>query len=62
MRPDPLTAETTAAPSRRRLTRADVMTAREVAELLELPVSTVYEFARLGVLPCARTDGAVRAR
>ena len=37
MRPDPLTAETTAAPSRPRLTRADVMTTTEVAELLDLP-------------------------
>lgn len=47
-------------PSRRRLTRADVMTAREVAELLDLPVSTVYEFARRGILPCSRLGRAVR--
>lgn len=36
------------------------MTAREVAELLDLPVSTVYEFARRGILPCARLGRAVR--
>ncbi len=47
-------------PPRRRLTRADVMTAREVAELLDLPVSTVYEFARRGILPCSRLGRAVR--
>ena len=33
------------------LTRADVMNAREVAALLGLPASTVYELARRGVLP-----------
>ncbi len=33
------------------LTRADVMSAREVAALLDLPTSTVYELARRGVLP-----------
>ena len=33
------------------LTRADVMSAREVAALLGLPTSTVYELARRGVLP-----------
>ena len=33
------------------LTRADVMSAREVAALLGLPASTVYELARRGVLP-----------
>lgn len=36
------------------------MTAREVAELLDLPVSTVYEFARRGILPCSRLGRAVR--
>jgi excisionase family DNA binding protein len=30
------------------------MTAREVAELLRIPTSTVYEFAREGVLPASR--------
>lgn len=36
------------------LTREEVMTAREVAELLALPVSTVYELARRGDLPACR--------
>lgn len=36
------------------LTRDEVMTAREVAELLRLPTSTVYELARKGVLPASR--------
>ena len=36
------------------LTRDEVMTAREVAELLRMPVSTVYELARKGVLPANR--------
>lgn len=36
------------------------MTAREVAELLDLPLSTVYELARRGILPCSRLGRAVR--
>jgi excisionase family DNA binding protein len=36
------------------LTRDEVMTAREVAELLRIPTSTVYELARRGVLPASR--------
>ena len=36
------------------LTRDDVMTAREVAELLRMPTSTVYELARRGQLPARR--------
>jgi excisionase family DNA binding protein len=36
------------------LTREDVMTAGEVAELLGLPVSTVYHLARQGMLPACR--------
>ncbi len=44
-----------ASPSRRvGLTRDEVMTAREVSELLALPVSTVYELARRGELPACR--------
>lgn len=39
---------------RRGLTRDEVLTAREVAELLALPVSTVYELARRGELPACR--------
>lgn len=36
------------------LTRYEVMTAREVAELLKVPVSTIYELARRGELPASR--------
>ncbi len=36
------------------LTRDEVMTAREVADLLRMPTSTVYELARKGVLPARR--------
>jgi excisionase family DNA binding protein len=45
---------------RRHITRADVMTATEVAGLLALPKSTVYELARRGELPCARLGRTVR--
>lgn len=38
----------------RALTRDEVMTASEVADLLHLPVSTVYELARRGQLPACR--------
>jgi excisionase family DNA binding protein len=37
-----------------RVTREDVMTASQVAELLQLPVSTVYYLARRGELPGRR--------
>jgi excisionase family DNA binding protein len=36
------------------LTRDQVMTAAEVAELLHLPVSTIYFLARRGKLPASR--------
>lgn len=36
------------------LTRDEVMTASEVADLLHLPVSTVYHLARQGQLPASR--------
>lgn len=36
------------------LTRDEVMTAREVAELLKMPVSTIYELSRRGELPARR--------
>ena len=36
------------------LTRDEVMTASEVADLLHLPVSTVYYLARRGELPARR--------
>lgn len=42
------------APARPRLTRDEVMTAGEVAELLHLPVSTVYYLARRGEIPACR--------
>lgn len=51
---------TTRPPSRRRLTREDVMTAAEVAVVIALPKGTVYELARRGELPCARLGRTVR--
>jgi len=39
------------ASSRPRLTRDDVLDARQVADLLHLPISTVLDFARRGILP-----------
>jgi excisionase family DNA binding protein len=36
------------------LTREEVLTAREVAELLKMPVSTVYQLARRSELPASR--------
>lgn len=47
-------AMTTATAARRPLTRDEVMTASEVAELLHLPVSTVYQLARQGKIPARR--------
>jgi excisionase family DNA binding protein len=44
----------------RPLTRAEVMTASEVAELLHMPVSTVYELARRGELPARRLGRTYR--
>jgi excisionase family DNA binding protein len=37
-----------------RLTADDVMIAREVAELLHAPVSTVEDWARRGILPSVK--------
>ena len=37
------------------LARADVMTAAQVAELLQMPVSTVYYLARRGELPAQKS-------
>jgi excisionase family DNA binding protein len=42
------------------LTRLDVMTTAEVAELIRIPTSTVYELARRGVLPGHRVGRAWR--
>jgi excisionase family DNA binding protein len=39
---------------RHTLTRDEVLTAREVAELLKMPVSTIYELARRGEIPASR--------
>jgi excisionase family DNA binding protein len=44
----------------RGLTRDEVMTAGEVAELLHLPVSTVYYLARRGEIPACRLGRAWR--
>ena len=42
------------------LTRADVMKPREVAELLDVPVSTVLERGRNGTLPRVKLGRHVR--
>jgi excisionase family DNA binding protein len=48
------------ASARRGLTRDEVLTASEVAELLHLPVSTVYYLARRGEIPACRLGRAWR--
>ena len=58
--------QTTPAPThlddagRRGLTRAEVMTASEVSDLLGIPVSTVYYLARQGQLPHTRVGRTYR--
>lgn len=42
------------------LTRADLMTAGQVAELLDVPVSTVLEWGRNGTLPRVKLGRHVR--
>jgi excisionase family DNA binding protein len=42
------------------LKRSDLMTAREVAELLYVPVSTVHEWGREAVLPRIKLGRHVR--
>ncbi len=42
------------------LTRSELMTAREVAELLDVPVSTVHEWGRKGTLPRVKLGRHVR--
>jgi excisionase family DNA binding protein len=37
-----------------------LLTPADVAELLQLPASTVYELARNGRLPCLRIGRAIR--
>ncbi len=44
----------------RGLTRAELMTAREVAELLAVPISTVREWGRKGTLPRVKLGRHVR--
>jgi excisionase family DNA binding protein len=46
--------------SPRGLTRAELMTAQEVAELLDVPVSTVREWGRNGTLPRVKLGRHVR--
>ena len=41
----------TSIPTHPRLTREDVLDGGDVAELLHLPISTVLEYARRGLLP-----------
>jgi len=50
----PMTAETVVNLDRR------LLTARDVAALLCVPVSTIYELTRSGRLPCLRIGRAVR--
>jgi excisionase family DNA binding protein len=42
------------AQDRPRLTREDVLDGRDVAELLHIPISTVLEYARRGLLPARK--------
>lgn len=42
------------------LTRAELMTAREVAKLLAVPISTVREWGRSGTLPRVKLGRHVR--
>jgi excisionase family DNA binding protein len=44
----------------RGLTRAELMTAHEVAELMDVPVSTVREWGRNGTLPRVKLGRHVR--
>jgi excisionase family DNA binding protein len=53
-------ASSEAARHPRGLTRADLMTAAQVAELLDVPVSTVREWGRRGILPRVKLGRHVR--
>ena len=46
-----MTTIPTSIPTHQRLTREDVLDGHAVAELLHLPISTVLEYARRGLLP-----------
>lgn len=50
----------TASAAPRGLTRTDLMTAKEVAELLEVPVSTVRQWGRNGTLPRVKLGRHIR--
>ena len=55
LQPEPVQPVPVMAPGRPKgLTREEVMTAREVAHLLKMPVSTIYQLARRGELPASR--------
>ena len=54
----PIPIEAGASP--RGLTRGDLMTARQVADLLGVPLSTVHEWGRRGVLPRIKLGRHVR--
>ena len=54
------TTLTYAPTAHRGLTRDEVMTASEVAQLLGIPVSTVYYLARQGQLPHSRLGRTYR--
>ncbi|WP_354700068.1 excisionase and transcriptional regulator [Paraconexibacter sp. AEG42_29] len=53
--------DVTARPGRN-LTRTDIMTAAEVAELLTVATTTVYEWARSGTIPALRRGRVIRFR
>jgi excisionase family DNA binding protein len=53
-------ARTEPLPAPRGLTRADLLTAADVAELLGVPVSTVREWGRNGTLPRIKLGRHVR--
>jgi excisionase family DNA binding protein len=44
----------------RGLTRSELMTAREVADLLDVPISTVHDWGRKGTLPRVKLGRHVR--
>lgn len=56
----PEAEDVSAAPAMQGLTRADLMTAGQVAELLDVPVSTVLEWGRNGTLPRVKLGRHVR--
>ena len=49
-----------AIPPMRSLTRAELMTARELAGVLGVPVSTVLHWGRVGILPRVKLGRHVR--